>query len=217
MKKILTTLFFLGLIHPLFGKEKHSYSFELFGGSQFNIPLPLTIKQKGEETIKVNYPKYDSSPFEESPYYAYRFGFWKGYKAYELELVHQKIILKNKPSEIQHFEISHGYNLITINRAFLYPSFILRVGGGIVLTHPESTVRNKENGYDKEFPDGFYISGPTAQIAICKRIKISQRLFCAMETKFTSSYATHVPIADGYAEVPNMAIHLLFGLGYINK
>lgn len=217
MKKILASLLFLGLIHPSFGKAKHSYSFELFGGNQFNIPLPLTIKQEGEETIKVNYPKYDSQPFSESPYYAYRFGLWKGCKALELELVHQKIILKNKPPDVSHFEISHGYNLITINRAFLNPSFVLRLGSGIVLTHPESTVRNKENGYEKEFPQGFYISGPTAQIAIAKRIKISQRLFGALEAKFTFSYATHVPIADGYAEVPNMAMHLLLGLGYTTK
>ncbi|MEW6102596.1 MAG: hypothetical protein AB1630_02060 [bacterium] len=217
MKRILNALFFLMFVCPSFGEVKYSYSFELFGGSQFNIPLALTIRQEGQEDIKVNRPEYKSEAFKEAPYYAYRFGLWKEYKAWELELVHQKIILKNKPENVQHFEISHGYNLITINRAFLYPHFILRVGGGIVLTHPESTIRNKENGYDAEFPNGFYISGPTVQIAIARRIKISPRLFGCLETKFTSSYAIDVPVVDGSADVPHMAVHLLFGIGYHSK
>jgi hypothetical protein len=192
------------------------YSFEVFMGTQFNLRTPLTIEQKGEEKIEIDSAEYDSEAFTgfNSPYYAWRIGLWDNNRAWEFELVHEKLILKNKPDEVQHFEISHGYNLITINRAWAYPKFIVRVGGGIVLTHPETTVRNKDKGYHDEFPEGFYVSGPTAQVAVGKRFGLWRGLFGVLETKFTASYAKDVPIADGDADVPNAAFHVLFGLGY---
>lgn len=219
--RIIPLIFFtlVANIYPSISQAEGSYSFEVFWGTQFNIPTPLTIKQRGEETIKVDWAKYESDAWTwfNSPYYSWRIGLWEKDKAWELELVHEKIILKNKPKDVQHFEISHGYNLITINRAWRlseYHDLIWRIGAGIVLTHPETTVRHKEKGYGEDFPKGFYISGPTAQIAVGKRINIWRGLFGVLEAKFTASYATHVPIADGYAEVPNAAIHGLFGMGY---
>ncbi|MDP3296456.1 MAG: hypothetical protein Q8N09_02515 [Thermodesulfovibrionia bacterium] len=123
MTRTWITLIFLILfvtVHPLTVYAERSYSFEIFLGEQFNIPTPLTIKQKGEETIKVDWARYKSDAWTgfNSPYYAWRIGVWDDNRAWELELIHQKIILKNKPEEVQHFEISHGYNLITINRAW---------------------------------------------------------------------------------------------------
>lgn len=220
MRRVLLILSFLFLaVCPLIAEAGQSYSVEIFLGEQFNIPTPLTIKQKGEETIKVDWARYESDAWTgfNSPYYIWRVGRWEEDRAWEIELIHQKIILKNKPEEVQHFEISHGYNLITINRAWRlsqYHDLIWRIGAGIVLTHPESTVRHKEKGYDESFPNGFYISGPTAQVAIGKRINIWKGFFGVLEAKLTASYATRVPIANGYAEVPNAALHYLFGIGY---
>jgi len=217
MKRLWSVILALPLIlvvYPAAAAEK--YSFEVFLGTQFNARTPLTIDQKGEEKIEVDCAEYDPDAFTglDSPYYAWRIGLWDNDRAWELELIHQKIILENKPDEVQHFEISHGYNLITINRAWEYRYFIFRVGAGIVLTHPQTTVRNKSKGHHEEFPDGFYISGPTAQVALGKRFPLWRGLFGVLETKLTASYATGVPIADGDAEVPNAAFHALFGLGY---
>lgn len=220
IKRVIALVFLVLLvICPSTVQAKRSYSFELFLGEQFNIPTPLTIKQKGAETIKVNWARYESDAWTgfNSPYYAWRIGLWENDRAWELELVHEKIILKNKPEDVQHFEISHGYNLITINRAWRLPEYhdlIWRLGAGIVLTHPETTVRGKRKGYGDDFPKGFYISGPTAQLVIGKRFYLWKGLFGVLEAKFTASYATHVPIANGHAEVPNAAIHGLFGVGY---
>lgn len=217
MKKLWGVIFALPLILvvlPAVAADK--YSVEVFMGTQFNARTPLTIEQDGEQKIKVDSAEYDSDAFTglDSPYYAWRIGMWNDNRAWELELIHQKLILENKPEEVQHFEISHGYNLITINRAWALRHFIFRVGGGIVLSHPETTVRNKSRGYHEEFPDGFYVSGPTAQIALGKRFPLWRGLFGVLETKLTASYAADVPIADGEAEVPNAAFHALFGLGY---
>jgi len=207
------------LISASLAHAKGALSFEVFAGEQFNIPTPLVIKQKGEETIRVSSAEYQSDAWTwpDSPYYAWRIGSWKKDRAWELQLVHEKITLKNEPEEVQHFEISHGYNLITINRARKlpkHPDVIWRVGGGIVLTHPETIVRNREKGYGEGFPHGFYVSGPTAMIAIGKRFDMGRKFFFVAEAMLTASYATHVPIADGHAEVPNMALHGLLGIGY---
>jgi hypothetical protein len=75
--------------------------------------------------------KYHTEPFNESPYYAWRLAKWSKNRAWEFELVHHKLYLSNPPAEVQHFEVSHGYNLITINRAWLLRGFIWRFGAGL--------------------------------------------------------------------------------------
>lgn len=224
MVKISAIFFFLCSLVLLFSalpvsaQEERSYSFEIFCGEQFNIPTPLVMKQRGKEDIRINGARYKSEAWTgfNSPYYAWRFGLWEGGRAWEIELVHEKIILGNRPDEVQHFEISHGYNLLTLNRAWRLSQLkemIFRVGGGIVITHPESTIRNMEKGSGGSFPNGFYISGPTAQVAIGKRFGIWRGLFGVLELKLTASYA-RVPVADGHADVPNAAVHGLIGIGY---
>jgi len=192
------------------------YSFELFGGTQFNIPTPLWIEQDGEEDVKVDWARYESKAFTmfDSPYYAIRIGIWGKDKAWEFELVHEKLYLENKPNEVQHFQISHGYNLLTVNRAWRKEHFDWRLGAGIVLTHPETVIRNKQKEGGDNFPDGFFISGPTVQIAIDKRFYLWKKLYAILEGKFTASYAFYVPVAEGHARVPNVAIHTLLGIGY---
>ena len=217
MKKIVKVILSIVLIilsYPPSASGK--FSFEVFGGTQFNIPTPLWIEQDGEDDIKVDWARYESKAFTmfDSPYYALRIGIWEQNRAWEFEIIHEKLYLINKPDEVQHFEISHGYNLITINRAWGNDRFHWRVGAGIVLTHPESTVRNKTKEGGEGFPDGFYISGPTAQITIDKRFYLWKKLFVILEGKVTASYAFYVPVADGNARVPNVAIHTLLGIGY---
>ena len=60
---------------------------------------------------------------------------------------------------------------------------------------------------------GYYLSGPSVQAAVGRTFYVHSQVFFAVEGKVTGSYA-RVPIADGHANVPNVAIHGLFGLGY---
>lgn len=197
----------------LAAEAQDKWAIEVFSGSAYNITTPLTIKQDGYEDIKLD-ARYDEKPLEGSPYYAWRISKWSEDRAWELELVHHKIYLSNRPSDVEHFEISHGYNLLTINRAWKHPVLIYHLGAGVVISHPETTVRGKTFPTDKGIlGEGFYLSGITAQAAAGKRFYISKKLFAAIEGKLTASYA-RVPVKDGDADVPNAAIHGLFGLGY---
>lgn len=195
------------------GRNPHvKWSLDLFLGSALNIPTPLSIHQSGEERIFL-YARYQEKPFKGSPYYAWRIAKWNQKQAWEFELVHHKLYLANKPPEIQRFEISHGYNLLTVNRAWEKTSgLIIRVGAGIVLTHPETIIRGKKLPWGEGL-DGFYLSGSTVQVAIAKKFPISGSLFATAEGKFTASYA-HIPIQDGSAYVPNLAFHGLLGFGF---
>lgn len=199
------------VLAALLPAQKRSYwTVEAFLGSAKSFATPLSINQYGAERIHL-IARYNTRPFVGSPYYSYRISKWSQNRAWEFELVHHKLYLSNPPDEVQQFNISHGYNLITVNRAWLRRGFILRVGAGLVAAHPETKVRGKTLHWDEGF-DGFYISGITLQVAVGRKFAIWGKFFGVLEAKFTTSYAV-VPIQDGNAYVPNVAVHGLFGLG----
>ncbi|UCH63498.1 MAG: hypothetical protein JSU77_03340 [Fidelibacterota bacterium] len=188
-----------------------AWTFEAFLGSAWSVPSPLSIHQYGEERLHFT-ARYATKPLVESPYYAWRIAKWSGEQAWEFELVHHKLYLENPPDEVQHFEVSHGYNLITINRVWVRRGFIWRGGVGVVATHPETKIRGKKLPWGDGL-NGFYVSGPTIQLAIGRKFPLRGGLFAVVEGKWTASYAT-IPVRDGNAYVPNMALHWLIGLGY---
>lgn len=212
MRKFPGILMSIMLLAALFPKSTHAqWTLEAFLGSALSVPSPLSIHQYGEERIHFT-ARYDTKPFKESPYYAWRIAKWSRNRAWEFELVHHKLYLSNPPDEVQHFEVSHGYNLITVNRAWKNRGFIFRAGAGIVATHPETKIREKRLPWGEGL-DGFYISGVTVQAAVEKKFIIWGRLFGVLEGKLTASYAV-IPIQDGNAYIPNAAVHGLFGLGF---
>jgi len=217
MKKYLLSLIAAIIMLPGWSAAAEtSWTLEILGGSAYNFTTPLTIRQTGETDIKLD-ARYSTRPFTGSPYFSIRLGRWTDNRAWEFEMTHHKLYLDNRPPEVQRFEISHGYNQITLNRAWNYRGFIFHLGLGLVLTHPETRVRGKANtwvnGLLPTGDKGFRLSGTTAQAAVGKRFFIYQGLFINLEGKLTGSYAT-IPIVDGDASVPNVAVHGLIGLGY---
>jgi len=200
--------------------------FEGYGGSALNLPTPLTIEQEGEEEISFSSAGYETRAFEESPYYAWRVSRWEDGRSWELELVHHKIYLleryKDAEDAIDKFGISHGYNQVTINRAWEWQEDVfVRLGGGVVIAHPHFTIRGEKYPEDVgAFDLGFHIAGPTAQAAMGQKFDVTDNFFLSMEGKFTASYAEiSFDDADGVdreltAEVPNVALHGLLGFGY---
>lgn len=208
----ITQIILLIVVVPAQAQE--SWIFEVFTGSAYNFTTPLSIRQPGQDDIELN-ARYEERWLEGSPYYGWRIAKWEDNHAWEFELIHHKLYLDNLPLEVQHFEISHGYNLLTINRAWKRKGLIYRLGAGVVVTHPETTIRGETLPSDRGFIDGgFYLSGPTAQAAVQKRFYIWKKLFFTVEGKLTASYA-RIPISDGHANVPNVAVHGIFGLGYV--
>ncbi|MCX7817396.1 MAG: hypothetical protein N2317_07805 [Syntrophales bacterium] len=208
--RLFAIIFFLSLPGYTFAGDK--LCLQVFGGTAYNFKTRHVIRQDGADTVRFN-AKYDTKAFETPVYWSLRAGLWDKKNSWELELVHHKLYLKNNPPGVEHFSITHGFNLLTVNRAWLFPWFIGRLGGGVVVTHPESTIHGKTFEQSGGIIDGYYISGPTAQVALEKRLYIGKNLFLSAEGKFTLSWV-RVPVKDGHSELWNSAVHALLGIGY---
>ncbi len=194
------------------GAVAADWTVEIFVGIPLGLPSPLTIRQAGQPDIAVR-ARYESRPFRRPIYYGWRIGRWDGSRGWELELVHDKLYLVDKPGDVGEFAISHGFNLVTVNRAWEHGGVVGRVGAGAVVAHPENTIRGKPLPEDRGLLGwGYYLTGPTVQAAVEKKVRIRGDLFLPVEGKATASFA-RVPVADGSADVPYAALHGLAGLG----
>ena len=180
-------------------------------GLQCNVPLPLVVRQSGQRDITLT-AHFDTRPFSEVPYYDVKVGMNRDPWAFELELVHHKLYLANRPPRIDTFEMTHGYNPILLNAVRERWRVAFRAGVGIVLTHPETTVRGQR------FPEtggvlGWYVSGPAAQVGVSKWLDFGHHFFAGVEGKAVGAWA-RVPIASGSADVPNLSLHGLVSAGW---
>jgi hypothetical protein len=217
MKTHLIFIFFIFFLFENSNAQRAQWSFEFHGGLPYNIPSPLIIKQQNENVLRLN-AKYYSEPMISPYYWVWRVSRFKDDKSWEFEAIHHKIYLKNTPPEVESFGISHGYNILTVNRsysktAFSKFSYILRLGAGVVLAHPENNIRDKRLSTENSaFGWGYYFSGPVLNVSVAKRFYLAKYLFANFELKFNPS-VSKVPIADGHAIVWNLPLAFAFGLG----
>lgn len=201
------------LVPSLMSAQQPQWSLEVFGGSALSLPMPLRIDQDGEASVRLT-ARYATRPWRDAPYYAYRVGRHSGSRGWELELVHHKLYLRDPPAEVQHFEVTHGYNLILLNRVAHRRRWTGRMGFGPVVGHPESEVRGRRLDSDRGgLGGGYYLSGVAGQVAGSHRLRLGGGFTLVGEAKVTGAYA-RVPIASGEATVPNVAAHWLVGVGY---
>lgn len=187
--------------------------FELQGAEVYNVPLPLTIHQMGHPDLKLTGARYHTEPFTMPVYYDGRISRWHDDKSWEVQFTHHKIYLQNTPQEVQKFNVSHGFNLLMINRGFDKRIFRYHMGAGIVIAHPESEVRGLLFQSDRRDNDrGYYLSGPAIHASVNKPFYLGSRFFINTEARSTLAYAS-VRIAQGRADVWNIAFHLMLGLG----
>jgi len=180
-------------------------------GLQYNVPLPLVIRQSGHPDLRLT-ARFDTRPFAEVPYYDVKVGMARKPWAFELELVHHKLYLANRPAEVDTFEITHGYNPILLNVVREKWGVAFRAGVGFVLAHPQTMVRGLR------FPEtggilGWYVSGPAAQVGVSKWWEFGNHFLAGVEGKLVGAWA-RVPIVDGSADVPNLSLHGLASVGW---
>jgi hypothetical protein len=188
------------------------WSFELHGGQVYNVPLPLQIKQESYPDIKLT-ARYFTEPLTLPVYWDLRFSRWQNNKSWEFEAIHHKLYLDNTTPEVQKFNISHGFNMLIVNRGIEKKSFRYRAGVGVVLAHPESIIRGKEFGNSTDDLDtGYYLTGPVFNLAISRPIRLGGRFYLNPEAKTTFAYS-YIKISEGHANVYNLAFHLILGFG----
>ncbi|HEX9943109.1 MAG TPA: hypothetical protein VGG03_13905 [Thermoanaerobaculia bacterium] len=205
MRRSTFLLLFLTLAAPLAAEE--GWTFQASLGAAANLETTLKIRQSGFADIEVN-ADYETRPFDPPLYYSLRVGRWSGRGGWEVELIHHKLILRNPPPEVRRFEISHGYNLITVNRGWDLGHFLLRAGAGAVLAHPEGALRGRPVNPGNDY----HLTGPALQVGVEKRFRLGASGILGIEGKVSAARAT-MPIEAGEVEAPNIAGHLLLSLG----
>lgn len=215
IKKIIAgiLIIFGTIVMPVRLNGQRSWTAQTSVGQAYCFKTPLVIKQSGYEDIRLK-ADYRTQCWQFPLYYSWKIGTSNSNHGWEVELTHLKIHLQNNPPEVQSFSVSHGYNITTLNHIWDLNAIILRLGAGVVITHPESVVRDlKINQFEGLFNRGYYLSGASLQIAVEKRIYLAGNFFLSMEGKATTGIAK-VLICEGHAIVPHAGLHAQIGLGY---
>lgn len=196
---------------------------ELFGGWVENKDEDLRIKQDGQEDIVLPDTPMHTKPFKMAIFYGLRVGRWQGGAGWEVEHSHQKLYVNDGdlPSEVQNFEITDGYNLFFLNRAWRNRDLGLRwrLGLGPVVVHPDIKVRGETNyvrgggAVPLVLSKGYHWAGAVAQAGVGKRFDLSDHWYGLLEARVTHAWAD-VPIKNGSVIVKNTAAHANFGIGY---
>jgi hypothetical protein len=189
---------------------------EFAGGTAWSWRTPLTTRLPGAGAATLR-ARYATRPLRDAPYYAYRVGYGTPARGVEAELVHHKLYLENPRPPVERFEVTHGYNLATANLRAPAARYVVRVGLGLVVAHPEGRVAGRAVGpVRSRLGGGYHVAGATAQLGVGRRYPLGTgavAAFAAPELKLTASGA-RVPLAGGGSVlVPNVAVHALAGLG----
>lgn len=185
---------------------------QAFLGSSVSAPTPLSISQRGQPDLDLT-AHWATRPFLDTWYYAGRIGVWSGDRGWLFDFTHHKVYLSNPPAEIQKFRITNGMNMFTLSRGFRHGRLSYALGAGPVVTYPINRVRGQKLQSGRGFLGGYFLSGGTLMASATRRFPLTTGFFLSLDGRVSATYV-RVPVADGHASVPNLALHLHAGLGY---
>ncbi len=211
----------------------------LYTGTSFSRDSDLRLTRPGTE-LRIRDVQWDPHPFSQgAPYYGLRLTHFFEQQpnwGVALDFTHYKMYAQTERrvtvdgtwrgaavggeapmnQYVQHFEISHGVNVLSINGIYrwLDSSFAggrlqPYVGAGLAhyWPHSENTVDNAPH------ETGYQSSGFGYQLLGGVRYRLTERVNAFVEAKFNSGTAK-VDIAGGRAETPLRTFHAVVGLGY---
>jgi hypothetical protein len=186
-----------------------NWSVEVAGGTAHNLRNRLKIEQDGGFSESLN-ASYDTRAFRSPPYYMLRAAHWQGDAAWEVSQIHHKLYLTNPPAGVTGLSVSHGLNIISVNRAFRRGDWIYRFGAGPVITHAEATI------LQTKYDGPYRLSGAAVLAGLGRRYYFSSSTYLGVEGAVTAAYAT--PKMSGSPQVQltirNTALHFLVGVGH---
>ena len=186
--------------------------FQAFFGSSVSAPSPLRITQAGQPDLHLT-AHWATRPWLDTWYYAGRIGFWRGDRGWLLDFTHHKIYLTNGPAEVQKFRITNGMNMITVSRGFRRGPLSFAFGAGPVITFPRNRVRGQALESGRGFWGGYFLSGGNVMASATRSFPLVAGLFLSLDARGSASYV-RIPVAQGHASVPNLALHFHAGIGY---
>jgi hypothetical protein len=198
----------VGMAPPAFAQIE----VEAFLGTSFSSPSPLSIAQHGQPDLHVT-AHWATRPFHPTWYYAGRIGLWRGDRGWLFDFTHHKMEMTNRSSSIQQFKILNGVNMLTLSRGFRRGKFSWAVGAGPVVTFPVNRVRGRALERGRGFFGGYFLSGANVMASATRHVPLPLGFLFSLDARASASYM-RVPVADGHASVPNLAVHVHAGVGY---
>ena len=190
--------------------EPANWSASWLFGTAWNVPGRLEIRQSGQDDLVFD-AEFATRPFEQPLYWAVRINRQQGRHAWSLELHHHKLVLENPPPEVGSFSITHGTNIVSVQHAWLRPRWRHLLLAGVVIAHPENTVRGRklpeEGGI---FGVGYQLAGPALGVGAGARVPLTGWLDLDLEARITAAWL-EVDVVDGRATHTNLALHFLVG------
>ena len=185
------------------------WSLEGYVGNAYNFRSELKITQDGGFSRSVS-ADYDTNGFNSPVHYTIRGARWEQDRAWELSLTHHKLFLRNPPVGVAALSVSHGFNIVTVNRAFRSGNWIYRFGAGPVITHAEGVIQGI--AYDGPYK----LSGAALVVGGGRRFYLGSSTFFSLEAMATAAYANPRMSGPLNAEikVTNVAIHGQAGIGF---
>jgi hypothetical protein len=185
------------------------WALEVYGGDAYNFRNRLEIRQDGGYSQAVS-ADWETRGMRSPPYYVLGGGRWQGEQGWEASLVHHKLYLRNPPAGVSGLSVSHGFNILTVNRAYRSGMISWRFGAGPVITHAEGTV----NGTKYDGP--YRLAGAALLAGAGRRHYLAQSFYFSLEGMLSAAYADAKMSGppDARIRVRNVALHGLIGFGY---
>ncbi len=202
---------FLSAIFP--SALRAQVTLELFGGTSLDAPIRISVALQHNPDLHWN-PHFRNYPFKDTWYYAGRIGFWKHNKGWLVDFTHHKVYATRRPAVVQEFSITNGFNMITLSRGWRRGNWVYSLGAGPVITYPRIRIHDQKVDRNRGFLfDGYFLSGATAMATLSHRFYlVPEIVFVSLDARGSASYV-RIPVADGHASVPNLALHLHAGFG----
>jgi hypothetical protein len=186
-----------------------AWSAEVFIGDAFNLTSRTHIHNV-QTSASVFGGDYETRGFEGPLHYSLRLTRWNQDRGWQLELLHHKLYLRNRPPGVEALSVSHGFNIVTLGRAYALDPWRFRLGAGPVVAHPEARIGGVSYGGDYE------LAGAAAIGSVGATFDLTPHWSIAAEIAATFGYADVHPGGepDLRFSVRNPAIHAQFGVGY---
>jgi hypothetical protein len=189
--------------------EEARWAFEALVGDAYNFNSRTRLRHEATGRISVD-GEYETHGLEGPFHYAWRIARWEDERAWELQLLHHKLYLQDPPSPIEALSVSHGFNIITVNRAFALGAWRARVGVGPVVTHAEARIGG--TSYDGPYE----LAGAAALVGAGRTLALTSHLYLLGEISASFGYIEASPDGSPDLEfsIRNPALHAQIGLGY---
>lgn len=194
-----------------------SWGLDISTGTSYHLPNVLTVSQGDfSKTIPATWETRPWVGFKSitQNYYTVRVR----YTDFELELVHDRAIFTGKDDNIQHYELTNGLNYVMANYAPVILSddsweVLGRIGIGVSVPNPTSTVSGLKNGHYEGKPTPYYFGGIAAQVGVQAKYWVNEWFGLSVDGKYTFAEA-RAPIAGGSSYSTFNGFHIGFGTSF---